>query len=163
MRGSGYVVEIVRLYRLGANQVIPEEFETAVAIFARVLQEYHGPRNVISLQVYLIRKEHYGTLRGIRLQGKQLDALSQFLVGTTSDIFSILETSPAIGRSLEEINLSLHTGVSVIAVVRDGKSYPTVGNDFKLAVGDLLVLLGGHKALDDAAQILNPTGDKDAF
>ena len=154
-----YVAEIDRLYRLGANQVIPEEFETSVEIFARVLQEYHIPRNVISLQVDLIRKEHYGTLRGIRLQGKQLDALSQFLVGTTSDIFSIVEASPAIGKSLEEINLPLRSGVSVIAVVRDGKSYPNVGNDFKLAVGDMLVLLGGHKALDDAAQILNPAGD----
>ena len=154
-----YVAEIDRLYRLGANQVIPEEFETSVEIFARVLQEYHIPRNVISLQVDLIRREHYGTLRGIRLQGKQLDALSQFLVGTTSDIFSIVEASPAIGKSLEEINLPLRSGVSVIAVVRDGKSYPNVGNDFKLAVGDMLVLLGGHKALDDAAQILNPAGD----
>ena len=157
-----YVAEIDHLYKLGANQVIPEEFETSVEIFARVLQEYHVPRNVISLQVDLIRKEHYGTLRGIRLQGKQLDALSQFLVGTTSDIFSILETSPAIGKSLEEINLPLRSGVSVIAVVRDGKSYPNVGNDFKLAVGDMLVLLGGHKALDDAAQIVNPAGDDDA-
>jgi CPA2 family monovalent cation:H+ antiporter-2 len=154
-----YVAEIDHLYRLGANQVIPEEFETSVEIFARVLQEFHIPRNVISLQVDLIRKEHYGTLRGIRLQGKQLDALSQFLVGTTSDIFSIVEASPAIGKSLEEITLPLRSGVSVIAVVRDGKSYPNVGNDFKLAVGDMLVLLGGHKALDDAAQILNPAGD----
>ena len=154
-----YVAEIDHLYRLGANQVIPEEFETSVEIFARVLQEYHIPRNVISLQVDLIRREHYGTLRGIRLQGKRLDALSQFLVGTTSDIFSIVEASPAVGKSLEEITLPLRSGVSVIAVVRDGKSYPNVGNDFKLAVGDMLVLLGGHKALDDAAQILNPAGD----
>ena len=157
-----YVAEIDHLYRLGANQVIPEEFETSVEIFARVLQEYHIPRNVISLQVDLIRKEHYGTLRGIQLQGKQLDALSQFLVGTTSDIFSIIEKSPAVGKSLEEINLPSRSGVSVIAVVRDGKSYPNVDNDFKLAVGDMLVLLGGHKALDDAAQILNPSGDNNA-
>jgi monovalent cation:H+ antiporter-2, CPA2 family len=157
-----YVAEIDHLYRRGANQVIPEEFETSVEIFARVLQEYHIPRNVISLQVDLIRKEHYGTLRGIQLQGKQLDALSQFLVGTTSDIFSIVEASPAVGKSLEEINLPLRSGVSVIAVVRDGKSYPNVDNDFKLAVGDMLILLGGHKALDDAAQILNPTGDNNA-
>ena len=157
-----YVAEIDHLYRLGANQVIPEEFETSVEIFARVLQEYHIPRNVISLQVDLIRKEHYGTLRGIQLQGKQLDALSQFLVGTTSDIFSIIEKSPAVGKSLDEIKLPSRSGVSVIAVVRDGKSYPNVDNDFKLAVGDMLVLLGGHKALDDAAQILNPSGDNNA-
>jgi monovalent cation:H+ antiporter-2, CPA2 family len=151
-----YVAEIDHLYRLGANQVIPEEFETSVEIFARVLQEYHIPRNVISLQVDLIRKEHYGTLRGIRLQGKQLDALSQFLIGTTSDIFSIVEQSPAVGKSLGEIKLSSQSGVSVIAVIRDGKSYYNLGDDFKLAAGDMLVLLGGHKALDDAAQILNP-------
>ena len=151
-----YVAEIDRLYRLGANQVIPEEFETSVEIFARVLQEYHVPRNVIALQVDLIRREHYGTLRGLRLQGKQLDALSQFLIGTTSDIFSIVENSPAVGKSLEEINLPSRSGVSVIAVVREGKSYQNVGSDFKLAAGDLLVLLGGHKALDDAGRILNP-------
>jgi K+/H+ antiporter YhaU regulatory subunit KhtT len=120
------------------------------------LQEYHIPRNVISLQVDLIRKEHYGTLRGIRLQGKQLDALSQFLVGTTSDIFSIVEQSPAVDKSLGEIQLSSQSGVSVIAVIRDGKSYYNLGDDFKLAAGDMLVLLGGHKALDDAGQILMP-------
>jgi monovalent cation:H+ antiporter-2, CPA2 family len=154
-----YVAEIDHLYRLGANQVIPEEFETSVEIFARVLQEYHIPRNVISLQVDLIRKEHYGTLRGIRLGGKQLDALSQFLVGTTSDIFSVLEDSPAVGKSLEEIALRSRSGVSVIAVVRDGKSHHNPGSDFELAAGDLLILLGGHKALDDAAQILSPAAE----
>ena len=158
-----YVAEIEHLYRLGANQVIPEEFETSVEIFARVLQEYHIPRNVISLQVDLIRKEHYGTLRGTRLQGKQLDALSQFLIGTTSDIFSIVEQSPAVGKSLGEIKLSSQSGVSVIAVIRDGKSYYNVGDDFELAAGDMLVLLGGHKALDDAGQILNPTPGNDGF
>jgi CPA2 family monovalent cation:H+ antiporter-2 len=155
-----YVAEIDRLYRLGANQVIPEEFETSVEIFARVLQQYHIPRNVISLQVDLIRKEHYGTLRGLRLQGKQLDELNQFLVGTTTDIFLILEGSPAVGKSLHELDLRSRAGVRVIAVVREGKSFSDVGPDFVLASGDMLVLLGGHKALDDAGQILSPTSEK---
>jgi monovalent cation:H+ antiporter-2, CPA2 family len=151
-----YVAEIDHLYRLGANQVIPEEFETSVEIFARVLQEYHIPRNVISLQVDLIRKEHYSPLRGLRLQGKQLDELSQFLVGTTTDIFSIVEDSPVVGQSLDEVNLRTRTGATVIAVVRGGKSYHNLSGDFALAGGDVLVLLGDHKALDDAAQILSP-------
>jgi CPA2 family monovalent cation:H+ antiporter-2 len=154
-----YVAEIDRLYRLGANQVIPEEFETSVEIFARVLQQYHIPRNVISLQVDLIRKEHYGTLRGLRLQGKQLDELNQFLIGTTTDIFLILEASPAVGKSLQELDLRSRSGATVIAVVRDGKSFPEVGPDFTLAAGDMVVLLGGHKALDDAGQILSPPPD----
>ena len=157
-----YVAEIDHLYRLGANQVIPEEFETSVEIFARVLEEYHVPRNVISLQVDLIRKEHYSTLRGLRLQGKQLDELNQFLVGTTTDIFSIVGASPVVGKSLEEVDLRSRCGATVIAVVRAGKSYHNLGADFALAAGDMLVLLGDHKALDDAAQILNPQTNVDS-
>ena len=157
-----YVAEIDHLYRLGANQVIPEEFETSVEIFARVLEEYHVPRNVISLQVDLIRKEHYSTLRGLRLQGKQLDELNQFLVGTTTDIFSIVCASPVVGKSLEEVDLRSRCGATVIAVVRAGKSYHNLGADFALAAGDMLVLLGDHKALDDAAQILNPQTNVDS-
>ena len=37
-----YIREVEELYRLGANQVIPEEFETSVEIFARVLK-IQGP------------------------------------------------------------------------------------------------------------------------
>jgi CPA2 family monovalent cation:H+ antiporter-2 len=151
-----YVAEIERLYSLGANQVIPEEFETSVEIFARVLQEYHVPRNVIGLQVDLIRREHYSTLRGLRLEGKQLDELSQFLVGATTDTFSVLEDSPVVGRSLQETALGERSRVTVIAVVRDGKPFHNVGSDFVLQSGDLLVLLGDHESLDHAAQMISP-------
>ena len=89
-----YVAEIPRLTRLGANEVIPEEFETSVEIFARVLQEYHVPRNVISLQVELVRREGYGMLRGLRLEGKSLARFSQFLTGATADTFLVQEDAP---------------------------------------------------------------------
>jgi CPA2 family monovalent cation:H+ antiporter-2 len=151
-----YVAEIERLYALGANQVIPEEFETSVEIFARVLQEYHVPRNVIGLQVDLIRKEHYGMLRGLRLQGKQLDELSRYLVGATTDIFSVPENSPLVGRSLREIDFRSNIRVTLIAVVRDGKPLHGVEPEFIIEAGDRLVLLGDHKALDDAARLISP-------
>jgi CPA2 family monovalent cation:H+ antiporter-2 len=151
-----YVAEIERLYRLGANQVIPEEFETSVEIFARVLQEYHIPRNVITLQVDLIRKEHYGTLRGLHLQGKRLDELSQYLIGATTDIFSVTESSPLVGQSLRDIDLAGRSDVTLIAVVRDGKPFHNVASEFVLEAGDRLVLLGDHKALDDAARMISP-------
>ncbi len=154
-----YVAEIERLYSLGANEVIPEEFETSVEIFARVLHEYHVPRNVIALQVDLIRKEHYGTLRGLRLAGKQLDELSHFLIGATTDVFSVLDDSPVVGQSLRQINLRERTGATVIAVVRDGKPIHQVGPEFVLQADDLLVVLGAHKALDDAAQLISPRSD----
>lgn len=150
-----YVAEIDRLYRLGAHQVIPEEFETSVEIFARVLQEYHVPRNVIALEVDLIRREHYGTLRGLRLQGKSLDELSRYLVGATADIFSVPENSPLVGRTLGEIDFRARSGVTLIAAVRAGTPYHNIGPDFVIDAGDRLVLLGDHKALDGAARLIS--------
>ena len=151
-----YVAELDSLYRLGANEVIPEEFETSVEIFARVLQQFHVPRNVIGLQVDLIRRAHYGTLRGVHLQGRGLDELNRFLIGATSDMFSIVEGSPAAAVTLQELDLPGRTGVSLVAVIREGKSFVNLAPDFKLIVDDKLVLIGAHKALDDAAQLLNP-------
>jgi CPA2 family monovalent cation:H+ antiporter-2 len=154
-----YVAEIDHLYQLGASEVIPEEFETSIEIFARVLEQYHVPRNVIALQVELIRKAQYGMLRGLRLKGKQLDELNQFLVGITADIYMILDRSPALGKSFEELELHSRSGSTIIAVVREGKYYYRFDGDFRFQAGDMLVLLGSHKALDDAAQILKPSED----
>jgi CPA2 family monovalent cation:H+ antiporter-2 len=151
-----YVAEIERLYRLGANEVIPEEFETSIEIFSRVLQEYHLPRNIISLQVDLIRREQYGALRGLRLAGKALDELGQYLAGTTADTVLVTDSSPAAGKSLAEIELRERSGITVIAVVRDGVSTHNPRADFRLAAGDILVLLGSHQQLDDAAGIVSP-------
>jgi CPA2 family monovalent cation:H+ antiporter-2 len=58
--------EIEELYALGASDVIPEEFETSIEIFVRVLEKFHLPRNIINTQVQIIRSEHYGILRGSR-------------------------------------------------------------------------------------------------
>jgi monovalent cation:H+ antiporter-2, CPA2 family len=151
-----YVAEIDHLYRLGASQVIPEEFETSVEIFARVLQEFHIPRNIISLQVELIRKERYGMLRGLRLEGKTLDRLSQLLVGTTTDTVLILQDSPAVGKTLSDLQIDSATDLKLIAVVRQGTSMTNPAPEFQVEVGDILVLLGNHKELDRMVQLLSP-------
>ena len=59
-----YAAEIDRLLRLGADDVIPEEFETSIEIFTRVLERYHVPRNVVEAEVKVLRGECYGMLRG---------------------------------------------------------------------------------------------------
>src|SRR5213596_3175817 len=59
-----YVVEIPELTRLGADVVIPEEFETSIEIFARVLAQYNVPREEIERLVDQIRSSHYEALRG---------------------------------------------------------------------------------------------------
>ena len=84
-----YVAEMDDLRRLGATEVIPEEFETSVEIFARVLRRLRVPRNVIALQVDLIRQQGYSMLRGLELPRQTLDQLGDILAATTTESFMV--------------------------------------------------------------------------
>ncbi|MEI6143005.1 MAG: cation:proton antiporter [Mariniphaga sp.] len=55
-----HVEDIEELYRLGANQVIPEEFETAIDLFERVLTKFLVPQNEINSTIGRIRDDNYG-------------------------------------------------------------------------------------------------------
>lgn len=58
-----YMAGLQDLPRLGANDVIPEEFETSIEIFSRVLREYGIARDVIRRRAEEIRRQGYEMLR----------------------------------------------------------------------------------------------------
>jgi len=67
------------------------------------------------------------------------------------------ERSGAAGKTLAEVGLGERSGVTVIAVVRGGRSPPNPSADFILSAGDILVLLGSHQQLDEAMRLLEPS------
>lgn len=58
-----YLKEIDDLHALGADQVVPEEFETSIEIFGLVLQTYQVPVTQVAEQIERIRREGYALLR----------------------------------------------------------------------------------------------------
>ncbi len=154
-----YVAEMDDLHRLGATEVIPEEFETSVEIFARVLRRLRVPRNVIALQVDLIRRQGYSMLRGMELPRQTLDQLSQILAATTTESFMVPSSSPAVGRSIRELQLRKVTGVTIIAAVRAGKPLTNPPPDLRIEPGDILVMVGNHAQLDRALARLGASGE----
>ncbi len=52
-----YLREMTALHELGTDQVIPEEFETSVEIFTRILAKYLVPRDEIERLVAEVRSE----------------------------------------------------------------------------------------------------------
>jgi len=151
-----YMTEIEELYALGADEVIPEEFETSVEIFARVLQRFHVPRNVIDVQVELIRNEGYAIMRGVPAPERALENLSDVLTASTTETMLVPPDSPLAGRSLRESDLRRRAGATVIAVVRHGQPFTNPPSDFVLEVSDVLVLLGDHEALVATRRALQP-------
>jgi CPA2 family monovalent cation:H+ antiporter-2 len=149
-----FLKEVEDLKRLGASQVIPEEYETSVEIFSRVLRGYGIPTNIIENQIELIRQEGYAMLRSPYLEKETLAKLTRVLEATTMDTFYIDDESTVAGKTLRALNLRRETGTTVIAIVRQGKAVTSPEADETIRSGDILVLLGGHAELHRAIEIL---------
>jgi len=148
------VDEIEELRRLGADEAVAEEFETAIEVFTLVLQNYHVPRNVVRAQSRVLRGEGYRTLRAPALgRGVSESVLGALEAGTT-DVFRVEPASPAAGRTLRELDLRRETGATVLAVVRGERPISNPAPDTALDAGDDLVLVGSHAEIDRAFDLL---------
>jgi CPA2 family monovalent cation:H+ antiporter-2 len=150
------VKEVAELMRLGADEVIPEEFETSIAILGRLLRRFHVPVNVIRLQEQALRREGYSFLRGGDITESLTSSISELIEGATTDTFYLEPGSPAVGQTLAQLDLGGATRALIIAVVRDGAHTLSPDSGFQLQAGDILVLVGDHQALEHAFERLSP-------
>ncbi|MDA8021093.1 MAG: cation:proton antiporter [Thermoanaerobaculia bacterium] len=157
------VDEIEQIRELGAQEVVAEEFETAIEIFTRVLRRLHMPRNVIRAQTRLLRGESYRMLRAESLNEEASEAVLRALEEGAVDVFQLAEGQAAVGQTLRELDLRRRTGASVLSMVRGERSYPNPPPDTALSPGDSLVLMGGHAEVDAAFRELGRGPDAGAL
>jgi CPA2 family monovalent cation:H+ antiporter-2 len=154
-----FLTDTEELLRLGANQVVPEEFETSVEIFGRVLRELHVPRGTIAVQTELVRREGYQLLRGPVAEERHLAVVGEILASTAVDTLFVGADCAGCGRSLGEMGFRVRTGATVLSVVRGGDEIHGPGADLVLEPGDLLVVRGEHRELDLARDLISGTLD----
>ena len=156
-----YVDEMDELYALGANDVIPEEFEATVDMFARILQFLEIPRNIVAAQVDVIRSRHYAMLRGKGGGPSYLESLYDLFTAATVATHLVRAESPAVGRSLDAVDLEGRAGVSLVAIVRRGQPVTKLERDFTIDKGDILVITGSHGQLARAGALMEPIAAED--
>jgi monovalent cation:H+ antiporter-2, CPA2 family len=155
-----YVAEIKDLLALGADEVIPEEFETSIEIFSRVLHRYGVARHVIEREIAEIRSQGYEMLRSRSFSAVTTSDIAAALNGARTETVYLDKSSPAIGKSLAALNLRYKSGATVITVVRDGATEINPGGDLTLQPDDILVLVGEPEKIDKALDLLLPPGGK---
>ena len=154
-----YASEIDELYKLGASDVIPEEFETSIEIFTRVLEKYHVPRNIVDAQIRVFRGECYGMLRGsCSIVRPTAERIADLLAAGTAETFFVGQDSWPAGKTLGSLDLRGRTGATVIAVVRGEESFTSPGAEFEILDQDTLVLVASHRDIDRAVRYLE-SGD----
>lgn len=156
-----YVKDVEELVNLGADEVIPEEFETSIQILSRVLKKFHIPNSVILAQANTLRMQSYGIFRDVRFTEHAFDQINQILAQGTIDTVFISDESPVVNKSLKEIDLRAKTSATVISVIRDNQFVPNPSGEFTIRQNDLLVLFGTHNAIDRAIEILTRKDNQD--
>jgi CPA2 family monovalent cation:H+ antiporter-2 len=149
-----YTTEVEDLLKLGANEVIPEEFETSIEIFAKVLHHYQVPKNVLIEQIEKIRSGSYEALRRVELPAKNLPEKCEILIDIDTETYLVSDHSKASGRSIKELRIRSTTGATVIAVKRGNEIIPSPGLDFVFMPADILYLIGSKENLSKAFALL---------
>lgn len=150
-----YASEVDELIALGADDVVPEEFETSIEIFTRVLDRFHIPPNVIDAQVKVLRSECYGILRGTcQAFRPAAERITDLLAAGTAETFYVGKGTWPAGKTLKDIGLREVTGATVLAVVRGEESFTSPGAEFMVEARDTLILVANHKDMDGAFRFL---------
>jgi len=145
-----YLKEMKPLYELGATEIIPEEFETSMEIFTRVLAKYLIPREDIERLLTEMRADGYEMFRSISKASASLSDLKLYLHDVEISAFRVAQGSPLIRKTLSQIDLRRRYGVSVVAVRRNSQILSNPDADIPLHSNDVLFVLGSSEKISDA-------------
>ncbi|MCU7496840.1 MAG: hypothetical protein HF314_14760 [Ignavibacteria bacterium] len=150
-----FISEVDNLLKLGADEVIPEEFETSLQIFSKVLQKYHIPINVVMKQANIIRSESYGFFRKKETPETMLSHIDRILAEGVTEIYFVEDSNPNKNKKLSELNIRAITGATVIAFQREDRTIANPSGEEIIKSGDSLILYGTHMSVDKAINLLN--------
>lgn len=146
-----YLQEVKPLYELGADEVIPEEFETSVEIFTRVLAKYLIPRVEIEKFVAEVRSSGYEIFRSLSKEPVSFSDLKFHLPDVEISTLRVNEKSPLVGKSLAQIELRKKYGVTLLAIRREAQILPNPQSVTPFYAHDKLFVLG---SLDKIAEVM---------
>ncbi len=145
------VEDIEELYNIGANQVIPEEFETSMELFDRVLSKLLIPRKEINSVIAGIRDDNYGIFREKETKS-DLSALKNH-ANIEITAVRVDDHSSVIGKSLVEIQLRNTFGVTIAALLRKKVLMDNPDPETIFESGDLVYIMGRSEQIANATEL----------
>ena len=137
-----FVNELEPLRELGADEIIPEEYETAVEIFIRVLHHYLVPQQDIDRFMTEVRADGYQMLRSQPRSLVSICDMSGCLSDSEMKVVQLEDGSPFAGKTIADIGMRKNYGVTILAIRRQDNMEPNPPADKRLEAGDVLILFG---------------------
>lgn len=149
-----FVSEVEHLYRLGADEVIPEEFETSLALAGIVMAAYGASDRVIEGEKEAIRDERYEPLYKRRRSAERVKSLDALVSAEDLYEMKLTDSMPVVGKTISDTRMRTETGVTVIAVRSQGEKKLNPSPEYRFREGDVIYLFGGSDELKAARSLI---------
>lgn len=149
-----YVKETSELLALGADEVIPEEFETSVEIFSRVLHNFLIPSDDINRFIEEVRSDNYGVFQAQKkvpktMQHHQIPNFKMTCVRVNKD------SGTLIGKTIRDSDVRTRFGVNIVAIGRNEDMILHVSPEEKILQNDQVYVNGPLEAIEEFLHAVN--------
>lgn len=138
-----FVQEMEENYRIGADEVIPEEFETSIEIFTRVLSKYLLPRDQIEAFTHMIRADNYEMLRSLTGRSAAVSNLDLDLQDIEVASLRVFTNDPnIIDKPLIDANIRNDFSITIVAIKRNTETILDINASTEIKTGDIVYVVG---------------------
>ncbi|MCM4166145.1 Glutathione-regulated potassium-efflux system protein KefC [Arenibacter antarcticus] len=148
-----YVKETSELIALGADEVIPEEFETSVQIFTHVLQNFLVPEDDIDQLIEKIRADNYQLFKG-ELKRPITYRPSEVADFNITCLRISADSNKFLGKPLMELNLRVKYGINILAIKRKNEMLESIQPDEIIKQGDIIYIQGNQRKIEQFHKLI---------
>lgn len=136
-----FVTEVEALQSIGANEVIPDDLESSVEIFTRVLTHYLVPRDRIDQFAADIRAGAYEKLRSPSVSAETLQNCRVPIPDVQISACPVAEGSWVADKTLAELDLRNRLGATLLAIRRGEETISNPKGSTRIQAADTLLVL----------------------
>lgn len=157
---SKHVDNVDQLYKLGANQVIPEEFETSINIYERVLKQFSYLDVEIQSTIDEIRENNYGFFK-FKPEKKEQPLISD-LPSLKIKPLNVSDYPLMHGKTLKKMMFRHRFGVTLVAIKRDNILMEHPETHIRLLPKDTAFFMGTAEQLKKAMEMMGNQSEDDS-
>lgn len=150
-----YVEEMEQILKLGADEVIPEEFETSIQIFMRVLNRYLVPYDKIQSFISHIRAHNYELLCD---SDGNVQCPPHLQLHIPDMVIATLPVqrgaNKIVGKSIMNSGLKNQFNVTILAIRRENRYITTISPEMTIETDDMLYLFGSPEKISEVNRYL---------
>jgi len=142
-----YVKEIPELIAVGADDVIPEEFETSIEIFSRTLHYFLIPEDDIEYFINMTRSNNYSLFQNKKSTPRTFRPtdLPDFKI---SSLKVRTDSGTIIGKPINELDVRNKFGVNILGILREDELISNITAEERICRRDILYVTGHQLNID---------------